>query len=508
MKGMAAAFGSRRRYEAAQRLARLGRGPLAKAAVPGWTAMRDLPEPPKETFRDWWKREHGAHRTRHPRRRARGAPRPTSSPRPRASARARARDPARATALAGALPRDGIVDLFCERVAEYRATVHRVADVAADRPRDPRRRRARSASRASSPTSAPSSTTRPLRRRPRHARRRRHRLRARDRRHRHDRARLRPAPPAAARSRSSPTTTSASSRRATSSPPSPTPSPRWPGRRGGPPDHARLRPVRHLRHRARPRRRRPRPAHARRDRRRIGKPTLQASNTCLLCPGDGRLPCPRRARPPGHPRRAPDRDGQTLFELCARLTASTASGCRGRRSRSTSTCSNRPAWSRPAGTAGTSSTTSTPRRSTRSSGGGREPTRNEDHVTSVFVDDQEKALAFYTDVLGFVKKNDIPLGEHRWLTVVSPEDAGRHRARCSSPTSTPPRGPFKARARRGRHPVHVVRRRRRERRARAADRARRPLHSAADGDGARHHRRPRRHVRQPDPDRGHGLIKR
>jgi L-lactate dehydrogenase complex protein LldF len=55
MKGMAAAFGSRRRYEGAQRLARLGRGPLAKAAVPGWTAMRDLPEPPKETFRDWWK---------------------------------------------------------------------------------------------------------------------------------------------------------------------------------------------------------------------------------------------------------------------------------------------------------------------------------------------------------------------------------------------------------------------------------------------------------------------
>jgi len=57
MKGMAAAFGSRRRYEAAQRLARLGRGPLAKAALPGWTAMRELPEPPRETFRDWWKRE-------------------------------------------------------------------------------------------------------------------------------------------------------------------------------------------------------------------------------------------------------------------------------------------------------------------------------------------------------------------------------------------------------------------------------------------------------------------
>ncbi len=43
-------------------------------------------------------------------------------------------------------------------------------------------------------------------------------------------------------------------------------------------------------------------------------------------------------------------------------------------------------------------------------------------VSSVFVDDQEKGLRFYTDVLGFVKKNDIPLGEARWLTVVSPED--------------------------------------------------------------------------------------
>jgi catechol 2,3-dioxygenase-like lactoylglutathione lyase family enzyme len=43
------------------------------------------------------------------------------------------------------------------------------------------------------------------------------------------------------------------------------------------------------------------------------------------------------------------------------------------------------------------------------------------HLTSVFVDDQAKALAFYTDVLGFVKKTDWPAGEHRWLTVVSPE---------------------------------------------------------------------------------------
>jgi catechol 2,3-dioxygenase-like lactoylglutathione lyase family enzyme len=43
------------------------------------------------------------------------------------------------------------------------------------------------------------------------------------------------------------------------------------------------------------------------------------------------------------------------------------------------------------------------------------------HLSSVFVDDQEKALRFYTDVLGFVKKADVPLGADRWLTVVSPE---------------------------------------------------------------------------------------
>jgi catechol 2,3-dioxygenase-like lactoylglutathione lyase family enzyme len=44
------------------------------------------------------------------------------------------------------------------------------------------------------------------------------------------------------------------------------------------------------------------------------------------------------------------------------------------------------------------------------------------HLTSVLVDDQEKALRFYTEVLGFTKKTEVPLGEHRWLTVVSPEE--------------------------------------------------------------------------------------
>ena len=42
--------------------------------------------------------------------------------------------------------------------------------------------------------------------------------------------------------------------------------------------------------------------------------------------------------------------------------------------------------------------------------------------TSLFVNDQDKALKFYTETLGFVKKSDITAGEYRWLTVVSPDD--------------------------------------------------------------------------------------
>ena len=44
------------------------------------------------------------------------------------------------------------------------------------------------------------------------------------------------------------------------------------------------------------------------------------------------------------------------------------------------------------------------------------------NITSVFVDDQAKALAFYTEKLGFTKKTDVPAGWARWLTVVSPAD--------------------------------------------------------------------------------------
>jgi len=43
-------------------------------------------------------------------------------------------------------------------------------------------------------------------------------------------------------------------------------------------------------------------------------------------------------------------------------------------------------------------------------------------VTSLFVQDQDKALAFYTEVLGFVKKHDVPMGKYRWIALVSSDD--------------------------------------------------------------------------------------
>ena len=65
-------------------------------------------------------------------------------------------------------------------------------------------------------------------------------------------------------------------------------------------------------------------------------------------------------------------------------------------------------------------------------------------VTSVLVDDQEKALRFYTDVLGFLKKEDVPLGgDARWLTVVSPQDRDGVEL-LLEPDGHPAAGPFKA----------------------------------------------------------------
>jgi catechol 2,3-dioxygenase-like lactoylglutathione lyase family enzyme len=64
-------------------------------------------------------------------------------------------------------------------------------------------------------------------------------------------------------------------------------------------------------------------------------------------------------------------------------------------------------------------------------------------LTSVLVDDQEKALRFYTDVLGFVPKVDVSLGEYRWLTVVSPEQPEGTEL-LLEPDAHPAAKPFKA----------------------------------------------------------------
>lgn len=64
------------------------------------------------------------------------------------------------------------------------------------------------------------------------------------------------------------------------------------------------------------------------------------------------------------------------------------------------------------------------------------------HLTSVFVDDQAKALAFYTEKLGFVLKTDVPAGDARWLTVVSPADPDGVEL-LLEPTGHPAAGPFR-----------------------------------------------------------------
>ncbi len=64
-------------------------------------------------------------------------------------------------------------------------------------------------------------------------------------------------------------------------------------------------------------------------------------------------------------------------------------------------------------------------------------------LASIFVDDQTAALRFYTEVLGFVKKTEVPMGEHAWLTVVSPENPNGVEL-VLEPSDHPAVGPFRA----------------------------------------------------------------
>ena len=65
------------------------------------------------------------------------------------------------------------------------------------------------------------------------------------------------------------------------------------------------------------------------------------------------------------------------------------------------------------------------------------------NLSSIPVDDQEKALRFYTEKLGFQPKHDIPMGKHRWITLVSPEDPNGPEL-CLEPDEHPAVKPFKS----------------------------------------------------------------
>ncbi len=148
MKAMYRAFSSRAAFERAQQAVRLGAKPLARKGrithmpwpMSGWTMTRDLAEPPKETFRDWWKRERGdpggpgvpsTLRLQEPFRQTSGS----SNGDARTTILGRIRSALADDGAAVEVPRsyrrssersrDETVDLFAEGVAEYRASVHR-----------------------------------------------------------------------------------------------------------------------------------------------------------------------------------------------------------------------------------------------------------------------------------------------------------------------------------------------------------------------------------------------
>src|SRR5262249_46982328 len=103
-------------------------------------------------------------------------------------------------------------------------------------------------------------------------------------------------------------------------------------------------------------------------------------------------------------------------------------------------------------------------------------------VMSVLVHDQDRALRFYTDVLGFVKKTKIPMGEARLLTAVSPDNPDGVELFLEPDGQAVQTG-----ARRGRDSVHVVWRKRCERRIQASRRRASSIHSASRGHGASRH---------------------
>ena len=186
---------------------------------------------------------------------------------------------------------------------------------------------------------------------------------------------------------------------------------------------------------------------------------------------------------------------------------------RGRRSRSTSTCWSRPAWSRPGARAGTSSTTSTPHRSNaiverwpEAATAGSGPTMRDHLITSVLVDDQDKALRVLHRRAGLREEARRPDGR---APLADRGLAARTRTApncCWSPAAIRRSKPFKRALVEDGIPFTSFARRRRPRRARAAPRRSACASPRSRRDGPGDDRGVRRHLRQPDPDRESGLI--
>src|SRR4029453_2981368 len=119
-------------------------------------------------------------------------------------------------------------------------------------------------------------------------------------------------------------------------------------------------------------------------------------------------------------------------------------------------------------------------------------------LTSVYVDDQEKALRFYTDVLGFVKKADVSQGSYRWLTVVSSEDPDGTELQLAL-NGDPAAKPYQREMFQKSTPHAHVFHRRRERRLRTDESARRRVHHAANRRDRLQNRHAERYLRQSHP---------
>jgi catechol 2,3-dioxygenase-like lactoylglutathione lyase family enzyme len=125
-------------------------------------------------------------------------------------------------------------------------------------------------------------------------------------------------------------------------------------------------------------------------------------------------------------------------------------------------------------------------------------------LTSVYVDDQEKALRFYTDVLGFTKKTDFRNGPFRWLTVASPDEPDGTELQLALNDNPAAKAYQQAIFQQGQPAVMFYTDR--QGRLRAHQSARRRVHHAADRGNWLDNRQAERHLRQPHSNNPVGAL--